>query len=62
MLVETGRSVGVLVICPLEKICCIRKEASSSVEEDLVGVSASWGASVSWEPAVISYKNEVCRK
>ena len=47
MLVETGGGEGVLVICPLEKICCMRKEASSSVEEDLVGVSGSWGASVS---------------
>ena len=62
MLVKTGGGVGVLVICPLEKICCIWKEASSSVEEDLVGVSASWGASVSWEPAIISYKSEVSRK
>ena len=62
MLVEVGGGVGVLVICPLEEIFCIWKEVSTSVEEDLVGVSGSWGASVSWEPAVISYKNEVCRK
>ena len=62
MLVETGGGVRVLVICLLEEIYCMRKEASSSVEEDLVGVSGSWGASVSWEPVVISYKNEVCRK
>ena len=62
MLVKTGGGVGVLVICPLEEICCMRKEASSSVEEELVGVSGSWGASVSWEPAVISYKSEVYRK
>ena len=41
MLVEIGRRVGVLVICPLEEICCMRKEVSSSVEEDLVGVSGS---------------------
>ena len=41
MLVETGGEIGVLVICPLEEICCIRKEASSLVEEDLVGVSGS---------------------
>ena len=55
MLVETGGKVGVLVICLLEEICCMRKEASSSVEEDLVGVSGSWGASVSREPTVVSY-------
>ena len=47
MLVETGRGVGVLVICPLEEIFCMRKEASTLVEEDLVGVSGSRGASVS---------------
>ena len=41
MLVETGGGEGFLVICPLGKICCMRKEASSSVEEDLVGVSGS---------------------
>ena len=41
MLVETGGRIGVLVICPLEEICCMRKEASSSVEEDLVEVSES---------------------
>ena len=41
MLVKTGEGVGVLVVCPLEKICCMRKEASSSVEEELVGVSGS---------------------
>ena len=41
MLVETRGGVGVLVICPLEEICCMRKEVSSSVEEDLVGVSGS---------------------
>ena len=62
MLVETTGGEGVLVICPLGKICCMWKEASSSMEEDFVGVSGSWGASVLWEPAVISYKNEVCRK
>ena len=41
MLVEIGGGEGVLVICPLGKIYCMRKEASSSVEEDLVGVSGS---------------------
>ena len=41
MLVETGGGVGVLVICLLEEICYMRKEASSSVEEELVGVSGS---------------------
>ena len=55
MLVETGGGEGVLVICPLGKICCMWKEASSSMEKDLVGVSGSWGASVSWEPTVVSY-------
>ena len=41
MLVETGGGVGILVICLLEKICYMRKEASSSMEEDFVGVSGS---------------------
>ena len=41
MLVETGGGVRVLVICPLEEIYCMRKKASSSVEEDLVGVNGS---------------------
>ena len=41
MLVETRGGVGVLVICPLEEIFCMRKEASTSIEEDLVGVSVS---------------------
>ena len=55
MLVEIEGGVGVLVICPLGKICCMRKEASSSVEKDLVGISGSLGASVSREPTVVSY-------
>ena len=62
MLAETGGGVGVLIICLLEEICCMRKEASSSMEEDFIGVSGSWGASVSWEPGAISYKSEVYRK
>ena len=41
MLVETGGGVRVLIICLLEEIYCMRKEASSSVEEDLVEVSGS---------------------
>ena len=41
MLVETGGRVGVLVICLLEEIFCMRKEVSSSVEEDFIGVSGS---------------------
>ena len=41
MLLDTGEEVGVLVICLFEEICCIRKEVSSSVEEELVGVSRS---------------------
>ena len=41
MLVETRGGVGVLVICLLEEICCMRKETSSSMEKDFAGVSGS---------------------
>ena len=47
MLVQTRGGVGVLVICLLEEICCMWKEASSSIKEDFVGVSGFLGALVS---------------
>ena len=52
-LAETGGVEEVLAFCLLEVVCCMRKKISSSMEEDFIEESGSWGALISRVSAVV---------